>query len=181
MLSQTGGIREWNGSPDLGSYFPAPCNDLYGSAEGTFPTSDTTTISYFSSDLCRPLTFTRGRDNNYWLEGEQFANSSYSETAWCYNPQPDLIPDYYDLPSRPLGAHPNLHLPSGLINISACTGGSPQYVSQPHFYQAEWTTCCSHLFSLFFYAKKLFLPLLSCILCLAVHSYSIDFGTRILY
>ena len=142
MLSQTGEIREWNGSPDLGSYYPAPCDDLYGSAEGTFPTSDTTTttISYFSSDLCRPLTFSRGRDNNYWLEGEQFANSSYSEAAWCYNPQPDLVPDYFDQSSRPVGGQPNLHLPTGLINISACTGGSPQYISQPHFYQAEWTT-----------------------------------------
>ena len=77
MLSRTGEIKEWNGSPDLSSYYPAPCHHLYGSVEGTFPTTDTNTISYFSSDLCRPLTFSRGQTNLYWLEGDQFANSSY--------------------------------------------------------------------------------------------------------
>ena len=141
MLSRTGDISEWNGSPDLSSYYPAPCDDLYGSVEGTFLASDPitpiTTISYFSSDLCRPLSFSLGRNNKYWLEGDQLANSSYNETAWCYNPQPDLVPDYYDLPSRPLGPITNSHLPTGLINVSACAGGSPQYISLPHFYQAD--------------------------------------------
>ena len=143
MSSRTGEVVEWRGRPDLASYYPAPCDRLYGSAEGTFPTSHPATISYFSPDLCRPLTFTRGGENqNYWLEGDQLANSSYSEAAWCYNPQPDLVPDYFDLPSRPMGAQPNLHLPTGLINISACAGarGSPHYISLPHFYQAHWST-----------------------------------------
>ena len=139
MLYRTGEVREWNGSPDLASFYPAPCDGLYGSAEGTFfPTTTSSSVSYFSSDLCRPLTFSRGRNNqNFWLEGDQFANSSYNPTAWCYNPQPDLLPDYFDQPSRPLVPLPGTHLPTGLLNISACANGSPQYVSLPHFYQAD--------------------------------------------
>ena len=35
------------------------------------------------------------------------------------------------------GAVPNTPLPSGLLNISSCVGGSPQYVSLPHFYLAD--------------------------------------------
>ena len=140
MFSQTGEIREWNGRPDLSPYYPAPCDELYGSAEGTFfPNITSYFITYFSSDLCRPLAFNRALANKnlYWLAELQFANSTYNSAAWCYNPQPDLLPDYFDQPSRPLGPHLNSPLPSGLLNISACTGGAPQYISLPHFYQAD--------------------------------------------
>ena len=36
-----------------------------------------------------------------------------------------------------IGAVPNSPLPTGLLNISSCARGSPQYVSLPHFYQAD--------------------------------------------
>ena len=62
------------------------------------------TISYFSSDLCRALSFRASEQPGYYsLEQSQLDNSTYSEAAWCYNPQPDLVPDYYDQAKRPIG------------------------------------------------------------------------------
>ena len=68
-----------------------------------FP-SPSETISYFSSDLCRALTFTlTDQPGLYTLEENQLANSTYNEAAWCFNPEPDLVPDYYDQGNRPIG------------------------------------------------------------------------------
>ena len=145
-IYKVGQISKWQGSADMTEFYPSPCDGLYGSAGEFFPQDrDKTYISYFTPDLCRPISFKFKEETKvsgisgykYWLEEGFVANSTYNQTNWCYNNQPDLIPDYIDLPSRPIGAQPNIHLPNGLLNVSKCKYDSAAYVSFPHYYMAD--------------------------------------------
>jgi len=145
-IYKVGQISKWQGSANMSDFYPEPCDGLYGSAGEFFPQDrDTTDISYFTPDLCRPISFKFKEKTKvsgisgykYWLEEGFMANSTYNETNWCYNDQPDLLPDYIDQPGRPIGAQPNMHLPNGLLNVSKCKYDSAAYVSFPHYYMAD--------------------------------------------
>ena len=145
-IYKVGQISSWQGSSNMSKFYPEPCDGLYGSAGEFFPQDrDKTYISYFTPDLCRPISFKFKEKTKvsgisgykYWLEEGFMANSTYNQTNWCYNSEPDLVPDYYDQDARPMGDVPNMHLPNGLLNVSKCKYDSSAYVSFPHFYMAD--------------------------------------------
>jgi len=147
-IYKVGQISAWQGSPDMSEFYPEPCHGLYGSAGEFFPQDrDKTDISYFTPDLCRPISFKFKEKTKvsgisgykYWLDEGFVANSTFNETNWCYNDEPDIVPDYYDQSPRPLLGEkiPNMHLPNGLLNVSKCKYDSAAYVSFPHFYMAD--------------------------------------------
>jgi len=151
-IYKVGQIDAWKNQTDLSDYYPGECEELTGSAGEFFPQDrDKTTLSYFTPDLCRPIFFTfqekakvRGIHGYKYNLAEGFvANSTYNATNECYNPHPDLVPNYYDEdgeyphPQVPLGDVANLHLPNGLLNVSSCKYNAAAYVSFPHFYMAD--------------------------------------------
>jgi len=130
-LSKLGKIAGWE-SLIPSKAFPSPCGDLIGSSDGLFPprsdSANRSSLSLFSTDLCRPLHFTRNEDINrteildsfipvetYSLDASNFANSTDCPKNSCYNN----------------------NLPSGVQNVTQCKGNSPVFVSRPHFYLAD--------------------------------------------
>jgi len=152
-IGKVGQISLWNGRDNVGHLFPAPCDRLEGSAGEFFPMNQSpTSISYFTTDLCRPIHFNFKEETEvsgipaykYHLDRGLIGNSTYNASNACYNPHPDLM---VDLPSDYLTGEPMQYrpyqgelagpLPDGLLNVSSCKFNAPSYVSLPHFYQAD--------------------------------------------
>merc|ERR1711892_1121120 len=114
------------------------------------PMFNKTSLSYFTPDLCRPIHFNFAEETEfmgvhgyrYILDQGLMGNSSYNASNWCYNPQPDLVPNDIDWSGHrndshaPLEDAVNMVLPTGLLNVSSCKFDPPAYVSFPHFYMA---------------------------------------------
>ena len=94
-LSLLGSIASWNKMTRTEAY-PGDCGLVRGSSDGLFPpgyTSSMDTISIFSTDLCRPLHFTRSSTQEvhgipvekFILAATNFANSSVCAGNGCYN------------------------------------------------------------------------------------------------
>merc|ERR1719339_727242 len=147
-IYKVGQISRWNEEGSLGNLYPRPCDRLEGSAGEFFPQDqDKTSISYFTPDLCRPIHFNFKEETEvmgvagykYMLDEGFVANSTYNVTNGCYNPELDLMVDIpvdcmnaTDCTSDPPVFHPwqnevNMHLPNGLLNVSACKYDSPAY------------------------------------------------------
>jgi len=152
-IYKVGQITSWNRKNNVGQFYPAPCDRLEGSAGEFFPMDQSpTSVSYFTSDLCRPIHFNFKEETTvsdihgykYQLDGGFINNSTFNGTNACYNPDVDLM---VDLPSdyltggpakyRPFEGELNLPLPNGLLNVSSCKYNAPSYVSFPHFYLAD--------------------------------------------
>ena len=121
-IDALGEIVSWNHANTTQAY-DGDCSKVQGSAEGLLPPGMTDTshsISIYSTDLCRPLHFTKtGKDtihgvpvNTFELDPANFANTTNNH---CYNN----------------------NLPSGVQNVTQCKMKSPVFVSRPHFYQAD--------------------------------------------
>ena len=63
--------------------------------------------------------------NVYRISPRFFANSTDNPDNWCFFAEGDGSP------------REGKEIPSGLFNASACLFGSPTFMSQPHFYQAD--------------------------------------------
>ena len=123
-------ISGWKGFSDLSRFYPAPCDGLYGSADGELfpPNRDKTSISYFSPDICRPIFFNFKEETEisgingykYWLDGMFFGNASINATNSCYNPYPDLVINYPYSSTFTLNETLNMPLVNGLLNVSSC-------------------------------------------------------------
>ena len=94
-MSLLGKIASWNKRTRTEAY-SGDCGLVRGSSDGLFPpglTSSTDSISIFSTDLCRPLHFTRSgmREvhgipvEKFDLAATNFANSSVCAENVCYN------------------------------------------------------------------------------------------------
>ena len=94
-VESLGEIVSWNGENRTEAY-EGECGRVRGSAEGLLPpglaeTSDS--FSYFSTDLCRPLLFTRSGPSSvhgipvttFDLDPANFANTSNCPDNVCYN------------------------------------------------------------------------------------------------
>ena len=100
ILILTAPHSKWNNRTDLSQYYPDNCALLSGNVKEFFPPDswDTTTLTYFSSDLCRPLSFTYQKMEDvdgyhgykYVLTDGFLANSTFNNSNSCYNPYPDL-------------------------------------------------------------------------------------------
>jgi len=124
-LSLLGKIASWNHRTKTDAY-PGECGLVRGSADGLFPpgqTSNTDSISIFSTDLCRQLHFTRSSHQTlhgipvekFELAATNFANSSVCAENECYSN----------------------NIPSGVQNVTQCKMDSPAFVSRPHFHLAD--------------------------------------------
>jgi len=124
-IERLGEIVSWNNDSKTDAY-DGECGRVRGSSEGLFPpglaeTSDS--ISYFSTDLCRPLHFTKSGSSSvhgipatkFQLDPTNFANSTNCPGNVCYNN----------------------NLPTGVQNVTLCKAKSPVFVSRPHFYLAD--------------------------------------------
>jgi len=120
-----GSIASWNKKTRSEAY-PGDCGLVKGSSDGLFPpgmVSKMDTISIFSTDLCRPLHFTRSGSKKvhgipvekFALGATNFANSSVCPDNACYNN----------------------NIPSGVQNVTQCKMESPAFVSRPHFHLAD--------------------------------------------
>ena len=94
-MSLLGKIASWNKRTRTDA-FPGDCGLVRGSSDGLFPpglTSSTDSISIYSTDLCRPLHFTRSSTQDvhgipvqkFDLAASNFANSSVCAENACYN------------------------------------------------------------------------------------------------
>ena len=94
-ISLLGQIVSWNGKTRTEAY-PGDCGLVRGSSDGLFPpglAATTDSISIFSTDLCRPLHFTRFSTQDvhgipvekFDLAASNFANSSVCAENTCYN------------------------------------------------------------------------------------------------
>jgi len=124
-IERLGEIVSWNGENRTEAY-EGECGRVRGSAEGFFPpglAEITDSISYFSTDLCRPLLFTKSGPSSvhgvpvtkFQMDPSNFANSSSCPDNQCYNN----------------------NLPTGVQNVTQCKAKSPVFVSRPHFYLAD--------------------------------------------
>jgi len=124
-INLLGEITSWNKNTRTEAY-PGECGVVRGSADGLFPPGLTDTmdkISIFSTDLCRPLTFTRTGTRTvhgvpvqkFDLAATSFANSSVCAENSCYNN----------------------NIPTGVQNVTRCKMDSPAFVSRPHFHLAD--------------------------------------------
>eukprot|EP00090_Calanus_glacialis_P047207 TRINITY_DN9663_c0_g1_i5.p1 TRINITY_DN9663_c0_g1~~TRINITY_DN9663_c0_g1_i5.p1 ORF type:complete len:421 (-),score=128.04 TRINITY_DN9663_c0_g1_i5:26-1225(-) len=124
-MSLLGKIASWNKRTRTDA-FPGDCGLVRGSSDGLFPpglTSSTDSISIYSTDLCRPLHFTRSSTQDvhgipvqkFDLAASNFANSSVCAENACYNN----------------------NIPSGVQNVTQCKMESPAFVSRPHFHLAD--------------------------------------------
>merc|ERR1712080_19308 len=154
-IYKVGQITMWNRKDNVGNFFPAPCDRLEGSAGEFFPMDQSpTSVSYFTSDLCRPIHFNFKEETEilgipgykYHLDRGFLGNSTFNATNACYNPNVDLVVDLpFDylteepMKYRPYQGEVNLPLPNGLLNVSSCKYNAPSYVSLPHFYKADPT------------------------------------------
>jgi len=153
-LQKVGQITGWNGHSDLSYLYPSPCHELTGSAGEFFPPNrDKSSVSYFTTDLCRPIFFNYKEETEvegikgykYWLDQGFIGNATYNETNSCYNPHPDLVQqpkdvhnNGMDIPEiRPIEGAVDLGLYNGLLNVTACKFNAPAFVSFPHFYLAD--------------------------------------------
>jgi len=120
-----GKIASWNNSTRTEAY-PGECGRVSGSSDGLFSPGETSfsdSISIFSTDMCRPLHFTRSEKqelhgipvNTFELSHSNFANSSVCPGNSCYNN----------------------NIPSGVQNVTRCKTDSPVFVSRPHFHLAD--------------------------------------------
>jgi scavenger receptor class B protein 1 len=123
-ISQLGQVHSWNYSTNPG-YYPSPCGDVHGAGDFFSPDQKKTYVELYSNDLCRPLraefeypqTIDGIKGYMYKISPQFFANSTENPNNWCFNP--------------------NKSTPSGVFNASVCRFGSPLFMSQPHFYQAD--------------------------------------------
>ena len=94
-LAGLGQIVSWNNQTRTEAY-EAECSAVRGSSEGLFPpglADITDSISFFSTDLCRPLHFTKSGLNSvhgipvttFELDPNNFANTSVCPSNDCYN------------------------------------------------------------------------------------------------
>jgi len=124
-INLLGKITSWNKNNRTDAY-PGDCGVVRGSADGLFPpglTDTMDTISIFSTDLCRPLHFTRSGSRTvhgvpvqqFDLAATNFANSSVCPENSCYNN----------------------NIPTGVQNVTRCKMDSPAFVSRPHFHLAD--------------------------------------------
>jgi len=147
-INKAGQISQWNSLSDLSYLYPEPCDQLYGSVGEVFP-KESNSISFFSSDLCRPVFFNFKEDTEvsgipgfkYWLDNMFIGNATTNASNSCYNPEPDFVINYPDLSYAPINETLNiLNMPliNGLLNTSACQKHSTgTYVSFPHFYLGD--------------------------------------------
>jgi hypothetical protein len=87
-MTLLGQIASWNTMTRTEAY-PGDCGLLRGSSDGLFPpgmTSGTDSISIFSTDLCRPLHFTRsGMQEVHGIPVEKFDLSvtNFANSSLC--------------------------------------------------------------------------------------------------
>ena len=94
-IHSLGQIVSWNNLTSTDAY-EGDCARLRGSSEGLFPpglAEFTDSIAFYSTDLCRPLHFTKSGSNSihgipvtaFELDPANFANSSVCPSNVCYN------------------------------------------------------------------------------------------------
>ena len=94
-IDSLGEIVSWN-QANTTQAFQGDCSKLRGSAEGLFPPGMAHTshsISIYSTDLCRPLHFTKTGTNSlhgvpivtFNLDPTNFANTTVCSHNHCYN------------------------------------------------------------------------------------------------
>jgi len=125
--SEVGEIRAWKGSNR--TLYPSSCGEVRGTSAGFTPVHpDRQYIDYFSTDICRPIRFSR--NESVEVEGvpgikfllnatDTFGNTSTNPSNWCYHP---------------------VALPTGVHNSTGCKGGDTTlktFVSLPHFLGAD--------------------------------------------
>ena len=120
-------IARWNFSDHV-PYFPGKCGEVRGAGDFFSPDQNTEKVEVFLNDLCRSIHLdyngtgyseTTGIHGSVYKIGPSlFANQTVNPDNACFNPDGGEIP-------------------SGVFNVSRCRFGSPTFMSQPHFYQAD--------------------------------------------
>jgi len=124
-MSLLGRIASWNRQSRTDAY-PGECGQVRGSSDGLFPpglAGSADQISIFSTDLCRPLHFTKSGPRSvhgvpvqkFDLAATNFANGTVCAENECYNN----------------------NIPTGVQNVTRCKMESPTFVSRPHFHLAD--------------------------------------------
>jgi len=124
-INKLGKIASWQGSNRTEAY-EGQCGKVYGSADGLFPpglAAISDSLSLFSTDLCRPIQFTKSGEqilhgipvSTFNLDSKIFANSTDCPENECYQN----------------------NVPSGVLNVTQCKMKSPAFVSRPHFLHAD--------------------------------------------
>lgn len=129
-ISKLGRIGTMNHLTEF-SYYDDECKSFKAASPEIFPIQPSTTepIYLFAAEMCRAIPYEYERDVNFinGVTGYRFTmgnraldnGSDYSENM-CY--------------SSDTG-----EMPSGVMNITACSYGSPLFMSSPHFYNADST------------------------------------------
>lgn len=120
-----GAIKYWNYA-DQTTLYPSECNQVTGSAGELYPPGQTkTSATFFSPDMCRTVTL------DYADEVDVHGVTGYKYIA--YN---TLMDNGTFNPSTKCFCNGEC-FPMGLVNVSACKGGAPSFVSMPHFLHAD--------------------------------------------
>ena len=93
-INKLGKIASWQGSNRTDAY-EGQCGKVYGSADGLFPpglAAISDSLSLFSTDLCRPIQFTKSGEqilhgipvSTFNLDSKIFANSTDCPENECY-------------------------------------------------------------------------------------------------
>jgi len=124
-IEKLGEIVSWNHENKTDA-FTGECGKVRGSADGLFPpgiASITDTLSIYSTDLCRPIHFSKAGEHSmhgipvttFELDSSNFANTTVCPDNECYQN----------------------NIPNGVQNVTQCKMKSPAFVSRPHFYKAD--------------------------------------------
>lgn len=129
--TKTGQLIRWN-HVNKTKYFRDDCNVVNGSVSEIYPMdmNPTGDVTFFVTDLCRPLTLkyqkpytVHGITGSRWISDDRMLDNGRiypPHKCFCTSKEelcPDLLP--------------------GLQNVSECKFGAPAFASNPHFYLAD--------------------------------------------
>jgi hypothetical protein len=131
-ISDVGEINGWRNSPALPFWTDTKCNMINGS-DGTFwhPfVSKSERLYIFISDLCRSVYIT-------YNESEQQIQSVHSIGTYHFTPPASVFDDPHKNMDNLGYCTPDCLL-GGVLNVSECRD-APIIISQPHFYEADYS------------------------------------------
>ncbi|XP_056322563.1 scavenger receptor class B member 1 isoform X2 [Danio aesculapii] len=118
-------VDSWNGLKNVDFWRSDQCNMINGTAGQMWPPFMTkeTTMPFYSPDACRSMELVYQRP----LVSSGIPVFRYISPKTLFANGADFPPNEGFCPCRQ----------SGLLNVSSCRHGSPTFISQPHFYNAD--------------------------------------------
>ncbi|KAI4501461.1 hypothetical protein M0802_003338 [Mischocyttarus mexicanus] len=165
-ISQLGVVKKWN-YKDTTTFFKSPCNVIEGSAGELWPPYQyEDSISLFSPDVCRTLTYEfEEKIEHMGIVGNKYALGKHSLGNNTKKRYPHHQAKYFEITTTTENFFESDYSgevtqtyennddsdvvnlgncycngecnPSGLINITSCRYGAPAFASLPHFYKGD--------------------------------------------